>query len=151
VTSLLTISEAATALNLSGQRVHQLLQIGALEDTALPSGRLRHPPNAPRITESSVRALVGVRTSGKTVLPPRERKGNPEVIASSTHELKVRADMLREQLRGERERSRRLVEIVETLAGLLREAHDSADRLDAVAETYSDVLTQFLAPDTLQE
>ena len=59
--------------------------------------------------------------------------------------------MLREQLRGERERSRRLVEIVETLAGLLREAHDSADRLDAVAETYSDVLTQFLAPDTLQE
>jgi len=66
-------------------------------------------------------------------------------------ELKVRLDSSREQVRNERERADRLLDVAAQLVELLRDSSRSADGLDEVAEAYSSALTQLLAPGTAPE
>lgn len=171
---LLTIAEAAAKLNLSEQRVHQLLSAGQLEGVDLPPGRLRHVPSAPRVTTASVEDLRGVRDaerSGKAAVqeaaraPRHGQRGSgttapaaaaPDVGASrgtdvasaraAAQELKVGLDTLREEVRKERARTEQAVEVAAGLIEMLRDSFRSGDRLDEVVDGYSDALTQLLSP-----
>lgn len=171
---LLTIQEAGLALNLSGERIHQLLNEGELEGMPLPTGRKRHAPGAPRVTLDSVERLRSKRAAKTTApstarkrhraasstAPPASGRTSPptttsdrgsdpesERARSAAQELKVGMDALRDQLRAERGRSAKILEAMETLVGVLRESAETHDMLDDVAEAYSQALTQFLGPD----
>lgn len=62
---LLTIEEAAAALNLTKARVHQLLAAGALDGVPLPAGRRRHAPGAHRVRAESVQRLMVSNTAAR--------------------------------------------------------------------------------------
>ncbi|MFT4085168.1 MAG: hypothetical protein QM638_21515 [Nocardioides sp.] len=66
-------------------------------------------------------------------------------------ELKVRLDAAREQVRKERDRADKVLDVAAQLVELLRDASRSANDLDDVAEGFSSALTQLLAPDTAPE
>jgi len=167
---LLTIAEAAAALNLSSPRIHQLLTDGLLDGVALPSGRNRHVPGAPRVSVASVERLRrereeaakehgaaraaarGSRNHAPATATAPSAAGDADLYGkaarSAALELKVRLDTAREQIRRERDRADRLLDVASTLVDLLREASTSAGELDEVAEGYSQALTQLLAPGT---
>lgn len=161
--SVLTIREAMAALHLSGPRVHQLLTNGELDGPALPPGRKRHSPNAPRVSSSSVQRYLRAREaedrsggtlgSGAPDSRPSGAAARSTALATDSakaaaQELKVRLDAMREELRFERQRTKGLIDVTVRLAELLRSSQVSADRLDEITDGYSDALTPFLAPDT---
>jgi hypothetical protein len=165
---LLTIAEAASALNLSDERVHQLLTSGQLDGVPLPMGRKRHAPGVPRVTAASVRRLREDRVrerdaaeAGRTArkAPVTTEKGAEDAAAhgssaggdvaaarAAAQELKVQMDALREELGAERARNAKLLQVTTNLVELLRDSVRSADALDAVADGYSQALTQLLSP-----
>jgi hypothetical protein len=166
---MLTIRQVAAALNLSGARVHQLVAEGLLDCAPLPSGRMRHAPGSPRVTSASVERLRLERgTAARVAAEARARRrggqaaptadlpagaGELDVAAAraAALELKIRLDSAREQVRNERERADRLLDVAAQLVELLRDSTRSADGLDQVAEGYSSALTQLLAPGTAPE
>lgn len=167
---LLTIAEAGRALNLSGERIHQLLKDGPLQGVPLPPGRKRHAPGAPRVARASVERLRAERVREETEAAAertvRRRTGQVSVgfanegsgpagsgresekARAAALELKVRMDTLRDQLREERARNSKLLESMEILVRVLRDTTASSNALDDVTDGYSQALTQFLAPDT---
>jgi hypothetical protein len=157
---ILTIGEAEAALSLSGPRIHQLLADGELDGPALPPGRKRHSPGAPRVTQASIDQYLRTRADEQALKPaarpPKKGKPAPPASGSSTgeasakaaaQEMKVKLDAMREELAAERARNKDLLEVVDKLIGLLRGAQASADRLDGVTDGYSEALTQLLTPD----
>lgn len=172
---LLTIAEAAAGLHLSGSRVHQLLADGLLDGVELLPGRTRHVPNAPRVTAESVERLARHRADDHARRHPRrpdptragtacghDRSGIADVSATepvdetaaaraAAQELKVELDVLRDQLRAERAHKQQLLDVVGTLAQMMKETSASTDRLDDVAAAYSGALTQLLSPTQLPE
>ena len=167
---VVTIAEAAAALNLSKPRVHQLMSDGILDGPGLPAGRKRHSPGAPRVTSESIERYLAVRVGEeqeKAAAKPRRHRpvllGEPVAAGVTAHqapgataaaraaaqELKVRMDTLRDELRRERARNQQLLEVTAKLLELLRDTNDSGNRLDDVAEGYSLALTQLLSPDVV--
>lgn len=161
---ILTIQGAAAALNVSEPRIHQLLAAGKLDGPELPAGRQRYPRGAGRVTRASIdtyREAVATSVRGKREGRSRQRDaaevaapeimrppaGDAAAAQAAAQELKVQMDTLRDEIRRERARSRTLLTITNTLASLLGDALGSADRLDDVAEGYSQALTQLLAND----
>lgn len=172
-TGALTIAQAASALNLSEQRIHQLLRDGDLDGVDLPAGRRRHTPGAPRVFVDSVDRLRGNREDGhrqKTAAwngtralrsraaktPPLEQPGvaverptaadEVEAARAAALEMKVRLDATRDQLKQERARTRKALDVAAGLLDLLCESSHASDRLNDLADGYSDALTQVLAP-----
>jgi len=154
---LLTVAEAADALNLSPQRVHQLLDSGHLDGPDLPPGRLRFPAGAGRVTSTSVDDLLRARSGDTAARQNRRRELRPTPAApgdvqadqarAAAQELKVKMDALRDQVRAERVRNRQLMAVASNLLDLLKEASDDADELDGITDGYSHALTQLLSPD----
>lgn len=148
----MTIAEAAESLHVSEQRVHQLLRESALESVALPAGRLRYRAGSARVTAESVNRLISSRSSDNR--PPSLPHAAQGPVAGSTRlsrEEKVELDLLRAEVRAERSRNRRLLDVAAELVELLRESSAAADRLDDVAGKYSDALTQLLGPEDAAE
>jgi hypothetical protein len=175
---VLTIAEAAKEMNLSEQRIHQLLAGGDLDGVELPVGRNRHTPGAPRVFARSVERLRRRRTDEKrqkaaardaararrqpTGTPPPtpatpsgslgvHAEGEVEAARAAALEMKVRFDAARDQLRAERARTRRALDIAAGLLDLLRDSTKAADDVDELAGGYADALTQALAPHTPPE
>lgn len=157
---LLTLAEAADALNVSTQRIHQLLRADTLEGPERPAGRLRFPPNAGRVTRDSVNRLLHARAAANarpktgrgTVAGPSSTAGstNPaadDQVRAAAQELKVKLDVLRDQIRAERARNRQLIDVASDLLAMLKTASADADTLDDVTDGYSHALTQLLSPD----
>lgn len=158
---ILTIRETEAELHLSGPRVHQLLKNGDLDGPDLPAGRKRHLPGAPRVYAVSVRAYLAAREGERPaprrstsrsgeVRPTAELGSGPAAAASRTavQEMKVKLDTAREEVAAERKRNEELLEVIDKLVGILRSSQKSADKLDDVADGYSQALTQLLTPDT---
>jgi hypothetical protein len=81
---------------------------------------------------------------------PADRNGvNAEVAAAraAAQELKVRLDAARDEVRRQRARNDRLVEIASGLLELLKDTSVSADQMDDVTDGYSQALTQLISPD----
>ena len=65
--------------------------------------------------------------------------------------MKVRLDAARDQLRAERARTRKALDIAAGLLDQLRDSTKAADDMDELAPGYADALTQALAPHTPPE
>lgn len=157
---LLTLAEAADALNVSTQRIHQLLLAYELDGPERPPGRLRFAPNAGRVTRDSIDRLLRSRaatantspTTGRGVAGPSATTGsaNPtsdDQVRAAAQELKVKLDVLRDQIRAERARNRQLIDVASDLLAMLKTASADADTLDDVTDGYSHALTQLLSPE----
>ena len=165
VEKAVTLSEAASVLGVSPQRVNQLLNLGDLTGPDVGPGRARK--HAPRVWESSLRQELTKRQAGrrrragraladpsgevskpsgsdKEARPPAREGGALEAALR----MKLRLDAAREALRVERQANKRLVGIIAATAAELQVAQAQADRLDDVAAGYSEALTQFLIPDS---
>jgi hypothetical protein len=158
---ILTIRETEAELHLSGPRIHQLLKDGHLGGPDLPPGRKRHSPGAPRVYAASVRAYLEDREGERPPprkAPKRTRDAGPipepgsarDAAAARTaaQEMKIKLDTAREEVAAERKRNEELLEVIDKLVGILRGSQKSADKLDDVADGYSEALTQLLTPDT---
>lgn len=168
---LLTIAEAARALKLSEQRIHQLLSSHELDGIELPLGRKRHVPGSPRIYAASVARLIrerqseqadkdatqrsrqqvgGERTGPNTprgaALPDATSANEVNSARAAALEMKVRLDAARDGIRAERDRTKKALDIAASLLELLRESTHVDDDLDALADGYADALTQVLTP-----
>lgn len=157
--------EAADILRVSPQRVHQLMVSGDLDGPVLPTGRMRFPAHAARVTRASLDQLLLARAEQAAARREQRRarelpRVGPAVSAASApedqqvltaraaaQELKVKMDALRDQVRAERGRNRQLIEIAAQLLDLLKTTVDDADELDAVTDGYSSALTQLLSPE----
>jgi hypothetical protein len=158
---LLTLAEAADALNVSTQRIHQLLLADELEGPERPPGHLRFPPNSGRVTRDSVDRLLRSRAAAAHAHTETSRGGlagpsatagsaNPaadDQVRAAAQELKVKLDVLRDQIRAERARNRNLIDVASDLLAMLKTASTDADTLDDVTDGYSHALTQLLSPD----
>ncbi len=158
---LLTLAEAADALNVSTQRIHQLLLSDELDGPDRPPGRLRFPPSTGRVTRDSVDRLLRSRAAADASSKPGRGGGagrfgtvgsaNPaadDQVRAAAQELKVKLDVLRDQIRTERARNRQLIDVASDLLAILKTASADADTLDDVTDGYSHALTQLLSPDT---
>ena len=62
-------------------------------------------------------------------------------------QMKVRLDDAREALRDERQANKRLTNMLAAVVAELKAAHARSDRLDNIAEGYSEALAQLIIPD----
>jgi hypothetical protein len=158
---VLTLAEAADVLNLSTQRIHQLLLADELDGPDRPPGRLRFPPNTGRVTRDSVDRLLTSRAAAAAspkrgrgaVAGPSPTTGSAtppadDQVRAAAQELKVKLDVLRDQIRAERARNRQLIDVASDLLAILKTASADADTLDDVTDGYSHALTQLLSPDS---
>lgn len=160
---LLTLAEAADTLKVTPQWISQLLAAGELDGPSLPPGRLRFPPNSGRVYRSSLDTLLRDRAKQTSALRATESGVGRESSSSgpsapspdadraraAAQELKVKLDVMRDQLRAERKRSRQLMGIAAQLLEMLQVQGDGADALDDVSDGYSSALTQLLGPHAL--
>lgn len=79
----LTLSAAAVALDLSPQRVCQLLSDGVLDGPPVEGKRAK--PNAPRVWEDSVRRLIEERKVGR-----RDRPASARSLSRMTEQAEIR-------------------------------------------------------------
>jgi hypothetical protein len=61
--------------------------------------------------------------------------------------MKIRLDDAREALRYERRANKRLTNVLAAVVAELEAAHAQSDRLDNIAEGYSEALAQLVIPD----
>lgn len=159
---LLTLAEAADILKVTPQWVAQLLAVGELDGPGLPSGRLRFPPNSGRVYRMSLDKLLRDRASERSALGetlsdggngsrlagPSAPSRDVDRARAAAQELKVKLDVMRDELRAERKRSRQLMGVAAQLLEMLQAQGDGTDALDDVSDGYSSALTQLLGPDT---
>lgn len=162
--TILTLAEAAALLNLSPQRVHQLLAAGELDGPLLPPGRVRFAPGAGRVARDSLERLLAERSAQTTNRRGRRHAADGtwatsltagvssqaelDRVRAAAQELKVKMDALRDQVRAERARNHKLIDVASDLLSMLRQVSDDADQLDDITDSYSQALTQLLAPHT---
>ena len=83
---------------------------------------------------------------GVTANPMATKAGAAASAQAAALHLKVALDVAREALRAERAQTAKVTKALAQAVALLESTQDQADRLDALAEGYSEALTQVLAP-----
>ncbi|SRR5258708_4844999 len=160
----LTLAEAAQRLQVTPQRISQMLHSGALEGPDVGPGRARK--GVPRVWEASLQQELARRRTARPRTTHRLAAG-PDADVSKSSEahgeasrsareaaalkavlrMKIRLDDAREALRQERESSKRLTRLLAAATAELQAAQAQADRLDDIALGYSEALTQLVVPD----
>jgi len=152
----LTLAEAAERLHVCPQRISQMLRAGVLTGPDVGPGRA--PKGAPRVWESAIaeeskrRATAkqqmakGTRSTGN-VSKPDDARAPRHPVQEEVLVLKVQLDAARDALRKERRANQRLVRLLAEAVAEIQEAQTQADRVDAMADAYSEVLTQLGTPD----
>lgn len=156
----LSITQAADALGVSPQRVHQMLREERLNGPDQGPGRA--PGGVGRVWRGSLDLEIERRKDRTRVQPLRRSKQvaragtSLDVSASdsartqSAHaaalHLKVALDLAREALKVERAQSAKITKTLAQAVALLEATQDQASRLDAITDGYSEALTQLLAP-----
>lgn len=147
----MSVADAAAALSLSPQRVHQLLKSGHLVDVPLAAGRVRHRPGEPRVRLSDVSRLLNFRDSPPTEglageYGPGGTADDYGAARAAALELKIELDEVRDRLKVERTRTEHALQIASDLLEMVRSGLTTEGKIDDVAGAYSKALTQLLAP-----
>jgi hypothetical protein len=150
----LTLAEAASRLGVTPQRISQMLRSGDLSGPTMGPGRA--PKGVGRVWESSLqheidKRLVNIRRRRR----PGTSNGDVQTGSSAREaaaleavlQMKVRLDDAREALRHERRASKRLTNLLAAAVAELEAARTQSDRLDNIAEGYSEALAQLIIPD----
>jgi hypothetical protein len=150
----LTLAEAAERLGVQPQRICQMLRSGDLSGPAV--GLARAPKGAGRVWESSLQQEINKRLAGNRRLQHLGTTGDDVQTGSSAREaaaleallrMKIRLDDAREALREERRKNKRLASMLAAVVAEMEVAQAQSDRLDNIAEGYSEALTQLITPD----
>jgi hypothetical protein len=150
----LTLAEAASRLGVKPQRISQMLRSGDLSGPIIEPGRA--PKGVGRVWESSLqreidKRLAGIRRSRRPMtLDGDVQTGSPARKAAALEavlQMKVRLDDAREALRDERQANKRLTNMLAAVVAELKAAHARSERLDNIAEGYSEALAQLIIPD----
>ena len=146
-----------------------MLREGRLTGPSVPPGRA--PAGVGRVWRGSLAAEQERRDAATRQPPLRTRReadsapkeavrrpyrpardsaepGTAPSAWAAVQELKVALDVARDALRSERAHSARLTQV---LADLLKSQQEQGRRLDAIAQGYSDALTQLLGPDSAED
>lgn len=148
----LTLAEAAAALGVSPQRISQMLRKGDLRGPVTGPGRA--PKGVGRVWRDEIEREVRERESSRR---PRRAPGSRDLHAGpSAREaaaveaalrMKIGLDEARRMLKEERQKRKRLVNMLADALAEIGRAQGEADSFDVMAEAYSEALTQLLTPD----
>lgn len=143
-----TIADAAASLGVTTQRIHQLLNEGALAGPPQPEDQKRAPSGVPRVWVNSLLAQKERRTQREQPAASKRRRRKPsvQVESASILELKVSLDLVREDLARERQQSRNLTQLLAQAVAALDEQQRLSERGDRIADGYSRALGELLAP-----
>ena len=147
----LTLAEAADRLGVKPQRINQMLKAGTLTGPDVGTGRARR--GIPRVWESSLEREAQRRAAAAEGGRQRPRKVSKRSVrtrpaeASAILIMKIRLDTAREALRLERQASRRLTRQLADAVAEIAAAQAQSDRLDEIADAYSESLAQLGTPD----
>jgi hypothetical protein len=150
----LTLAEAADRLKVTPQRISQMLRRGDLDGPILGPGRA--PKGAGRVWEGSVQGEINKRLRGQRPATRRISASDGGQAAQSAREaaaleamlrMKISLDGAREALREERLANIRLARLLAAVITELQRAQAQTDRVDNIANGYSDAFTQLLIPD----
>lgn len=164
-----TLSQAGLLVGVSPQRVSQMLKDGAL--TGPQYAVSPAPKNAPRVWKWSVDQLLAGRRARPTIDRPGRKDPGAEDdhqlgqwlarkearINAAAQELKVAADLARQQAAHDRRKARGLtaklanvvVRQAQVIDQLTADLTRDEDRTEAMLDAYSNALTQLLAPDDI--
>lgn len=154
----LTLAEAAAWLGVKPQRISQMLRSGDLSGPAV--GQERAPKGAGRVWESSLKQEIDRRKANGRRKQRSDTSENGVHAKSSTREasmleatlrMKIRLDDAREALREERRVNRMLTSMLTAVVAELEAMQTQNDRLDNIAEGYSEALRHFLVHDDLKD
>jgi hypothetical protein len=128
-----------------------MLGAGTLAGPDVGPGRA--PRGVPRVWESSLKreeqlratASAEKRSSTRNV-SKRSRRTRP-AETSAVLMMKIQLDIARDALRAERQASKRLTQQLADAVAEIQAAQAQADRLDQIADGYSDSLAQLGTPD----
>ncbi|MBF9318027.1 helix-turn-helix domain-containing protein [Mycobacteroides chelonae] len=163
----MTINEAAAQLGVSRTMIRNLINAGDLKEFKYVSPP---PRNAGRVYRSSIEAYERKRAADGRREQPRwskadaedrvdERISRREARANAAaQELKVAADLARQQSREIRKEasrvaaklSRVIIQQAEMIARLKADAAVESEHTEQVLDAYSNALTQLLAPDDIR-
>jgi hypothetical protein len=150
----LTLAEAAERLGVTPQRISQLLCSGVLSGPTVGPGRA--PKGAGRVWESSLQQEIDKRQAGSRRIRRRTTSDDGVQTGPLTREpaaleavlqMKIRLDDAREALREERRANKRLISMLAAAVAEMEVARAQSDRLDDIAEGYSEALAQLIIPD----
>lgn len=150
----LTLAEAASRLGVKPQRISQMLRSGDLSGPTIRPGRA--PKGVGRVWESSLQHEIGKRQGGIRRIGRLSTSDSHVQTDSSTREaaaleavlqMKVRLDQAREALRDERRANKRLTNMLAAAVAEIEAARAQSDRIDDIAEGYSEALAQLIIPD----
>lgn len=152
----LTLAEVADRLGVKPQRISQMLRDRILKGPDVGPGRARK--GAGRVWESSLtaeetrrQAATDRQAASGNVSKRRSdsRAGSGQGLSGSAAvlALKVRLDAARDALREERRANQRLTRQLADAVAEIQAAQTQTDRLDEIAEGYSEALTHFGTPD----
>ena len=151
----LTLAEAASRLGVKPQRISQMLRSGDLSGPTIRPGR-RAPKGVGRVWESSLQHEIDKRQAGIRQIRRTSTSDSNVQTGSSTREaaaleavlqMKVKLDHAREALRDERRTNKRLTNMLAAAVAEIEAARAQSDRLDDIAEGYSEALAQLIIPD----
>ncbi|WP_244890287.1 MULTISPECIES: hypothetical protein [Mycobacterium simiae complex] len=163
------MADAGELLGVTAQRVSQMLSAGKLSGPHYPHKRV--PKHAVRVWKWSLDQELARRQSTPS---PRSAHHQPDPAAdrdvfaqwwerqearvnAAAHELKVAADLARQQASEDRKKARQLMSKLARVtiqqAELIEQLKDDlavdTERTERILDAYSDALTQLLAPDTI--
>ncbi len=162
-----SLADAGELLGVTAQRVSQLLSAGKLTGPTYPHKRV--PKHAVRVWKWSLDQELARRRATPPPRPARAQR-DPAVDAYSqwwerqearvnaaAHELKIAADLARQQTIEERRKARQLmsklarvtIQQAQLIEQLQTDLTVDAERTERILDAYSDALTQLLAPDTV--
>jgi hypothetical protein len=152
----LTLAEAAARLGVKPQRINQMLVTKTLSGPDIGPGRA--PRAVPRVWESSLareeqrRRIASERKanqparSGNVSKPSRASRPATSADNAAVLAMKIRLDTARDALREERQANKRLTQQLADAVAEIQAAQEQADRLDEIADGYSESLTQLSTP-----
>lgn len=150
----LTLAEAADQLGVTPQRISQMLRSGDLSGPTVGPGRA--PKGVGRVWESSLQQEIDKRGAGsrrvgrRSTLHDGVQTGPPareSAALEAALQMKIRLDDAREALREERQANKRLTSLLTAVVAEMEIARAQSDRLDHIAEGYSEALAQLIIPD----
>lgn len=145
----MTLTEAASRLGVTPQRVSQLLSQGRLQGPSQSPGA-RARKNAPRVYLSSIEERIAQKAL------PRSQRGRTTSLSETAlrddaHRLKLALDVARDQIARQRQQNERLTALLAETVAALRDEQALARKADEITEQYAAIATNHLAPDVLPD
>lgn len=141
-----SISQAADRLEVSPQRVSQMLASGHLRGPHIAGTRA--PKNAPRVYVDSLDEAIARRRDRQShVFPPSDHQGDL-AVKDDLWRMKVALDAARDQIARQRRQNERLVTLLAETVAALQHEQAMAQESERIAEEYASILTTHLAPET---